>query len=49
MHKKEEVFYMKKWIVITVIAVVVAVVVAVVLAAKDRIEEENIFDMIDAE
>jgi predicted small secreted protein len=40
---------MKKWIVVTVIAVTIAVVVAVVLAAKHRISEDNLFDMLDVE
>ena len=40
---------MKKWIVVTIIAVTVAVVVAVVLAAKDKLHEENFFDMLDVE
>jgi len=40
---------MKKWIVAAIIAVTIAVVVAVIFAARDRLFQDSMFDMLDAE
>jgi len=38
---------MKKMVIVTVIAVAVAVIVAAVFYAKDKIAQDNFFDMLE--
>lgn len=38
---------MNKWISVTIFAVTVALAVAVVFAAKERLHDNGIFDMLD--
>lgn len=40
---------MKKCIAITVLTITIAVAVAVILAVRDRINDETVFDMLDAD
>jgi len=38
---------MKKWIIVTIIAVTVAVIVTIVFAAKDKIANDSLLDLLD--